>query len=158
MSLWLRFWNWFDLTTHISSIFWWLGGCPQLFFPLYHMNICHVCHSLSLASVKSRLVLVPAHLGNPGQSPKGCKMDLCMCVLFSCLTQLPRMLQAVFPMVMISFKFWVDVTIYTSCNVFIADALYLSCDLNLLTLNIAGYMVNPCTSFEHPIKFQIMCP
>jgi len=30
---------------------------------------CH-CHWLSLASVKSRLVLVPAHLGNPGQSPE----------------------------------------------------------------------------------------
>jgi len=36
---------------------------------------CH-CHSLSLASVKSRLVLVPAHPGNPGQSPEGRKMDV----------------------------------------------------------------------------------
>jgi len=36
---------------------------------------CH-CHSLSLASVKYRLVLVPAHLGNPGQSPEGCKTDV----------------------------------------------------------------------------------
>jgi len=30
---------------------------------------CH-CHSLSLASVKSKLVLVPAHPGNPRQSPE----------------------------------------------------------------------------------------
>jgi len=35
---------------------------------------CH-CHSLSLASAKSRLVLVPAHLGNPGQSPE------CVCMV-----------------------------------------------------------------------------
>jgi len=35
---------------------------------------------LSLASVKSRLVLVPADLGNPGQSPEGCKTDVCVCV------------------------------------------------------------------------------
>jgi len=40
---------------------------------------CH-CHSLSLASVKSRLVLVPPHPGNPGLSPDGCKMDVCVCV------------------------------------------------------------------------------
>jgi len=33
------------------------------------------CHSLSLASVKSRLVLVQAHPGNPGQSSESCKMD-----------------------------------------------------------------------------------
>jgi len=31
---------------------------------------------LSLASVKSRLVLVVAHPSNPGQSPEGCKMDV----------------------------------------------------------------------------------
>ena len=30
----------------------------------------------SLASVKSRLVLVPAHPGNPGQSPESCKTDV----------------------------------------------------------------------------------
>jgi len=46
---------------------------------------CH-CHSLSLPSVKSRLVLVPTHLGNPEQSPEGRKMDArvracgCVCV------------------------------------------------------------------------------
>ena len=36
---------------------------------------CH-CHSVSLASVKSRLVLVLAHLGNPGQSPEGRETDV----------------------------------------------------------------------------------
>jgi len=40
---------------------------------------CH-CHSLSLASVKSRLVLVLAHPCNPGQSPEGCKTGVCLCV------------------------------------------------------------------------------
>jgi len=35
-------------------------------------------HSLSLGSVKSRLVLVVAHPGNPGQSPEGHKMDVCV--------------------------------------------------------------------------------
>ena len=43
--------------------------------------ICH-CHSLSLASVKSRLVfpfLVPAHPGCPGQGPlNGC---VCVCAI-----------------------------------------------------------------------------
>jgi len=39
---------------------------------------CH-CHSLSLASVKSRLVLVLAYLGSPRQSPEGCKKDVCVC-------------------------------------------------------------------------------
>ena len=38
---------------------------------------CH-CHLLSLASVESRLVMVPAHAGNPGQSPEGCKTDMCV--------------------------------------------------------------------------------
>jgi len=32
----------------------------------------------SLVSVKSRLILVPAHPGNPGQSPEGRKMDVCV--------------------------------------------------------------------------------
>jgi len=41
---------------------------------------CH-CHSPSLVSVKSRLFLVPAHPGNPRQSPEGHKMDVCVCVL-----------------------------------------------------------------------------
>jgi len=36
---------------------------------------CH-CHWLFLASVKSRLVLVPSHLGNPG-SPEGRKTGVC---------------------------------------------------------------------------------
>jgi len=40
---------------------------------------CH-CHSLSLTSVKSRLILVPAHLGNPRESPEGHKMDVCVWV------------------------------------------------------------------------------
>ena len=31
-----------------------------------------------LVSVKSRLVLVPAHPGNPGRSPEGRKMGVCM--------------------------------------------------------------------------------
>jgi len=41
---------------------------------------CH-CHSLSLASVESRLVLVLTHPGNPGQSSEGCKMAVCVCVV-----------------------------------------------------------------------------
>ena len=40
-------------------------------------NECH-CHSLSLASVKSRLVLVPAHPGNPRQNPEGRNTDVCV--------------------------------------------------------------------------------
>jgi len=38
------------------------------------------CHSLSLASLKSRLVLVLAYSGNPGQSLEGRKTDMCVCV------------------------------------------------------------------------------
>jgi len=34
--------------------------------------------NLSLASVKSRLVLVSAYPGNPRQSPQCCKMDVCV--------------------------------------------------------------------------------
>jgi len=38
-----------------------------------------------LASEKSRLVLALAHPGNPGQSPEGHKMDVCVCVyVFVC--------------------------------------------------------------------------
>jgi len=44
---------------------------------------CH-CHSLSLASVKSRLVPVPAHLSNPRQSLEDRKMDVCVSVLERC--------------------------------------------------------------------------
>jgi len=40
---------------------------------------CH-CHWLSLASLKSILVLVPAHSSNLGQSPDGHKMCVCVCV------------------------------------------------------------------------------
>jgi len=40
---------------------------------------CH-CQSQSLASVKSRLVLVLAHLCNPRQSPEGHKTDVCACM------------------------------------------------------------------------------
>jgi len=36
---------------------------------------------LSLASVKSRLVLVPAHSSNPRQSPESCKMDVVVVVV-----------------------------------------------------------------------------
>jgi len=45
------------------------------------------CHSLSLASVKSRLDLVPAHSGNLGQSPDGRKMDVCIWLILSCLSE-----------------------------------------------------------------------
>jgi len=46
---------------------------------------------LSLASVKSRLVLVPAHPGNPGQSSESCKTGVCNCMYvekasLNCLT------------------------------------------------------------------------
>jgi len=41
---------------------------------------CH-CYLPSLASVKSRLVLAPAHPGNPGQSPEGCKTDVVVVVV-----------------------------------------------------------------------------
>jgi len=50
---------------------------------------CH-CHLLSLASVKSRLVLVPAYVDSPGQSPEGHKMDVCVCV-HACMLQTPNM-------------------------------------------------------------------
>jgi len=33
---------------------------------------------LTVSSVKSRLVLVPADPDNPGQSPEGCKTDVCV--------------------------------------------------------------------------------
>jgi len=39
------------------------------------------CHSLSLPSVNSRLVLLLAHPGSPGQSPEGRKTCVCVCVL-----------------------------------------------------------------------------
>jgi len=42
---------------------------------------CHR-HSLSLASVKSRSVLVVAYPGSPKQSLEGHKMDVCMCFVF----------------------------------------------------------------------------
>ena len=45
---------------------------------------CH-WHSLSLASVKSRLVLTPAHPGNPERSPEGHKMCVCACVWRACV-------------------------------------------------------------------------
>ena len=56
----------------------WLTVCSEVQICIWH-SWCY-CHSLSLASVKSRLVLVPAHPGNPGQSPEGCKTDVCVCV------------------------------------------------------------------------------
>jgi len=60
---------------------WWGAGvviCLRRGADCIWASWCH-CHSLSLASVKSRLVLVPAHPGNPGQSPEGHKTDVCMC-------------------------------------------------------------------------------
>jgi len=50
------------------------------------------CHSLSLALVKSRLVLVPAHLGNCGQSPEGRKTYAC------CMSTLQVWLKSVLPL------------------------------------------------------------
>ena len=44
---------------------------------------CH-CHSLSLALIKSRLVLVSAHPHNPGGSPEGHKTDVCMLCMYVC--------------------------------------------------------------------------
>jgi len=42
---------------------------------------------VSLASVKSRLVLVPVHLGSPRQCPEGREMDVCVITLKSyCLS------------------------------------------------------------------------
>ena len=38
------------------------------------------CHSLFLSSVKSRMVLVLAHMGSPGKSPEVQKTDICVCV------------------------------------------------------------------------------
>jgi len=61
------------------------GGVLTWLFDWGEVLICTCpswcyCHSLSLASVKSRLVLVLAHLGNPGQSPESHKTDVCMYV------------------------------------------------------------------------------
>jgi len=56
---------------------WW--GADRRGANLHMVSWCH-CHSLSLASVKSRLILVSAHPDNPGQSLEGCKADLCVCV------------------------------------------------------------------------------
>jgi len=50
---------------------------------------CH-CHSLSLASVKFKLVLLPAHPGDPRQSPEGRKMGVCVSVracMHACMSQ-----------------------------------------------------------------------
>jgi len=54
-------------------------------FLLTYANLCIITQilqilSLSLAAVKSKLALVPAQRGNPGQSPECCKKDLCVCV------------------------------------------------------------------------------
>ena len=51
-----------------------------------HMSQLMPLPLLSLARVKSRLVLVPAYPGNPEQSPETHKMDVCMIssVIFSC--------------------------------------------------------------------------
>ena len=62
-----------------TSINTWVFIVNEISLPTYMASWCH-CHSLSLASVKSRLVLVPAHPGNPGQSPGGRKTDVCVCV------------------------------------------------------------------------------
>jgi len=44
------------------------------------------CHSLSLASVKSRFILVRAHLGNAEQGPESCKVDVVVVVLAHVIT------------------------------------------------------------------------
>jgi len=51
------------------------------------------CHSLSLVSVKSRLVLVSAHLGNPEQIPESHKTDVCT---YLCCTNDPNDIQPTF--------------------------------------------------------------
>jgi len=56
----------------------WLSIWNKVQICVWH-SWCHY-HSLPLASVKSRLVLLLGHPGNPGQSPEGCKMCACVCV------------------------------------------------------------------------------
>jgi len=52
-----------------------LGEVQMCIWPSW----CH-CHSLSVASGKSRLILIPAHPCNPRQSPEGHKTCVCVCV------------------------------------------------------------------------------
>jgi len=54
----------------------WLSVCDEMQICIWP-SWCHR-HSLSLASVKSRLVLVPANLDNPGESPEGRKTYVCV--------------------------------------------------------------------------------
>ena len=60
----------------------WLSVCSEVqtcIWPIW----CH-CHSLSLAPVKSRLVLpVPAHLGSPGQWAVK-RVCVCVCTSYAC--------------------------------------------------------------------------
>jgi len=67
----------YALLTLLVGVLTWLSvwGEMQIFiWPRW----CH-CHWLSPASVKSRLVLVPAHPGNPGQVQRAVKWT-CVCV------------------------------------------------------------------------------
>ena len=57
----------------------WLAVCSEVQICIWS-NWCHF-HSLSIASVKSRLVLVLAHPGNPGRSPESRKMNVCLCLV-----------------------------------------------------------------------------
>jgi len=54
----------------------WVVGCWHDYLSGARCRWCH-CHSLSLASVKSKLVLVPAHPSNLEQNTDNCKQ---MCV------------------------------------------------------------------------------
>ena len=88
----------------VPSMLWrcWLGGRKGI-WPVKNWVVgcwpswCH-CHSLSFASVKSRLVLVPAHQSNPRQSPKGRKTDvyvyMCVCDCFVPCSRLSWLLSA----------------------------------------------------------------
>jgi len=78
---------------------------------------CH-CHSLSLASVKSRLVLVPADPDNPRQSPEGRKTGVCVfggidptasTAAHSSFTEVPSTGQQVCVM---CFYFWVTFSLW----------------------------------------------
>ena len=88
------------------------------------------CHSLSLASVKSRLVLVLAHPGNNGRSPEGRKM--CECGWVGAMDSYRCLMKA-----LQSCSVWVDM---------IVIALYVLCWASLpLTLLPADPDVLPVT-------------
>ena len=64
---------------HIISFLWWGAGVVISLRRSANLHMAQLM-LLSLASVKSRLVLVPAHPGNAGQSPEGRKTDVCVFV------------------------------------------------------------------------------